>query len=407
MSDAISSWFTEISSSAQLWLICRPNFLTRSILNLFYIIDTFLYAADPFSVLKRHSAIMGTNYAALGRIIVGDYEIAADIISNPQKRGNYLGRTKLNEDKLPKNFPLFLSDEEAGGGTLHSIIHENLWTLMQKALDRVNGTEYTSYVKEGVEEWNSGTDKATRDKAISNLVIKYIVQSIFDIVLSQEDIDLWSNIANSPDPTANYLVGAWHPFSGIFHFFQSTRTEYFEKAREMVIDSPALKDYVPSDNNANMTKSEYAEALVSMVSIAGILGGIELLKAIIEIPGNAAINVTDEMEVTYAVLEAARIRPPVLNANAISMSERTLEVNGNLHTIPSDTVFMYSIALASLDPEIYEDPFTFDHMRENLTESVLLFNHVGYYPERVGLRNCPGRNVVIKLGRSFLVEARG
>ena len=49
-------------------------------------------------------------------------------------------------------------------------------------------------------------------------MIKYIVQSIFDIVLGQEDINLWFDIAYTPDPTVNHLAGAWHPYSGIITF---------------------------------------------------------------------------------------------------------------------------------------------------------------------------------------------
>lgn len=61
-----------------------------------------------------------------------------------------------------------------------------------------------------------------------------------------------------------------------------------------------------------------------------------------------------------------------------------------------------SVGLASFDASVFSGPYSYDHKRENLLESTLNFNRVGFSPTGAGRRNCPGRNFAFDL----LVDTR-
>jgi hypothetical protein len=63
-----------------------------------------------------------------GRIIVGEYNQAVDIIQSPQKLGAFLGPARLMPRKFSKCLLVFLSDGDAGEErALHSRLHDHLW----------------------------------------------------------------------------------------------------------------------------------------------------------------------------------------------------------------------------------------------------------------------------------------
>lgn len=396
-----------LSSKIQLWLIHHPNCIANFFLSFFYFLELLIYSSDPKEFLQKRSRILGKNYAALGKIIVGEYQQVAEILKSPQKRGHFLGRARMDGKKLPKNFLLFLSDEAAGGSSLHATLHDNIWTLAQSALQTAQGPILTSYIEDGARAWKKASDDVDKVYAIQRMTIQYIFHAIFGTAIKDEaQIRIVEQLFFSVSPWKSYIGGAIRPFANVFQFFQCSRTSLANELRTLILTTPSLQDYIPSEANGNLSAYDYADLLMAGFGIAGLGGTFNLLKNIADFSRDACINVDDKKEVMYAVLEAARVRAPVNNINIIAPTEKNLEVNGKLLTFPKNTIFAASIGLASIDPAVFKNPNTFDHKRENITKDILIFNHVGFSPHGSGTRQCPGRNIAMKLASDFLVLIR-
>ena len=206
---------------------------------------------------------------------------------------------------------------------------------------------------------------------------------------------------------ASFVPGAWIPFARMLGCFQCQRNSIFSSLTEMVMNSPALEKYVPSAANANLSKKDYAELILGVTGVAGLLGSMNLCMQVLNgIPKEYPIDVNNKMEVTLAVLEAARIESPVNNVNVVLHDNMALNINGKEHTFQPGTVVAASIGLSSLDPTQFEKPHKFNPKRENLMKATLNFNHVGYSPIGSGKRQCPGRNIAMKLASDLLIHSR-
>uniref|UniRef100_A0A7S3QBI4 Cytochrome P450 n=1 Tax=Chaetoceros debilis TaxID=122233 RepID=A0A7S3QBI4_9STRA len=393
-----------VMSNIQLWLILHPNFITRFFLWFFYVFEVLAYSINPKSFLNSRSDVLGKNYAALGKIIIGDYRLVAGIIEGAQKRGAFLGRARLAHKKVASAFPLFLSDEGAGGTSLHSTIHQNIWALAQPALDRAHGPEFDKYVEDGVREYK----RTQKNGALNDMTAKYVFHAVFGAPLpNKKELKNIQTLFIGNFPWSSYVFGAVKPFSALFHCFQCSRTSRIKRLKEVVLATPLLLGYVPSEANGHLSADEYAEMLVSVCGIAGILGTSNLIKNVAKaIPENVSIDLSDQREVMRAVLEAARIRAPVNNVNVLTTTVKTMRVNNKLKTLPMNTVFAGSIGLACFDESVFANPKKYDHKRENIEKAVLNFNHVGFSPEGAGTRQCPGRNIAMKLAADFLIGLR-
>jgi len=400
------------SSSIQLWLINHNNCITAPILASFYLIDLIAYSVSgPLKFLTRRSDLFGPNYAALGRLIVGEYAKCAELIQSPQKRDYYLGRAKLMPRKMPKNFILFLSDSDAGGSDVHSVIHQHLWeTLIPPAFDRLSDPVFQAYLSNAASNIKARGDKihsSEMNSIVNNMTIKYVFHSMFGIVLTDEQIKKVETLFFGVNPMSSAIIGAAKPFGFLFGCFQCKRRRLFDSMTKAVYDSPAMHNYVPSADNGNMTRVEHAELLLALAGIAGCVGSSNLCKNVIsQIPKDYPIDLGNKMDVALAVLEAARIKSPVNNVNSILTIDLTLKVNGKEFTFPPGTHVAACIGLASCDSSEFQDPKKFNPKRENLMKSTLNFNHVGFSPLGAGKRQCPGRNIAMKVGGDLLIELR-
>ncbi len=143
------------------------------------------------------------------------------------------------------------------------------------------------------------------------------------------------------------------------------------------------------------------------MGIAGCVGTSQLCYQVLDaIPTDYDINLSDKMEVTRAVLEAARMKAPVNNVNVILQNPLSLVIKGKEYTFTKGTPVAASIGLSSVDAQEFENPHTFDPERENLLSSTINFNHVGYSAVGAGKRQCPGRNIAIRLASDLLVQSR-
>ncbi len=76
--------------------------------------DVVEYSGDPERFLEFRSQLCSDatgNFASLGRVIIGSHKEAVQLLSSEnQVRGPYLGRAKLNEERMNPYFPLAMSD---------------------------------------------------------------------------------------------------------------------------------------------------------------------------------------------------------------------------------------------------------------------------------------------------------
>lgn len=346
---------------------------------------------------------MGSNYAALGRIVIGEYDTCVEIISSPQQRGSFLGAAKLRQNRFPDNFPPFLSDAEAGGDDRHSLLHNFIWkTLIPPAFNRLSDPAFEHYLKDAVKKISG--EKIVSDatvKVIQEMTIKYIFHSILGIVLTHEQINHVHILFFGNN------LGGLKPHTSLFRFCQGKRPRLFSSLTEVVLSSPGLDDYVPSFESANLSKHNYAEIVLATIGIFGCVGSYNLcLQVLNGIPEDYEINMDDKKEVTLAILEAARLKAPVDIVNIILKEELIVTIQKISYNLPVGTIIAANIGLASVDPEFFKDPNTFDPNRENLMSSSLIFNHVGYEPIGAGTRQCPGRNIAMKMASDFFIQFR-
>ena len=365
------------------------------------------YPGNPKAFLQERSRLLGKNFTALGRIIVGEYNQVVEIIQSPQKRGPFLGPAELVPCQFAKNFPLFQSDEDAGGGKLHSHLHNHYWAdLVPPAVALIKKQEavFTGYLKEGLAAVMITCSEETKTMEIQKMTIRYIFHAFLGAPIDPSEVDLIHTLLFA---VGNYFSGGMKPFSMLDTCFPSSRTKDIRQIVNLIIKSPLMSDYVPSTETGNQSEEDYAQMIFDVLSIAAVTGTSTLLIEILTgIPENAAIDLDNEKDVMFAVLEATRRSPPVLIVNGILPEAKTMTVNGKEHIIPAGAVVGASIGLASLDPDIFEKPDTFNHHRDNLIKMVVHFNALGYNPVGAGTRQCPGRNVAMKIACDVLTLSR-
>jgi len=379
------------------------------ILSLFYFLDLLQYSSNPKKFLQKRQAIFGQNFAALGRIIVGDYNDVKEFMQAPQKRSNYLGRVRLMPRKFSKNFPLFLSDQGAGGSALHETIHNHFWAdIVPSAVALIDSkeTEFSQYLQDGVKIIQNGNEKEATEE-ISKMTIRYMFHSFFGAPLTERLLSDVFVLSQTNGLFSSILLGGVKPFVYFTHCCQCSRSSKIKRVMEFILGSPLLADYVPGEANGNQNSEDYAAMLLDVVIIAAIGGTTNLVVQVINaIPDDAKIDLNDDKDVMMAVLEAARRKSPVNTVNLVIPEERNLVVNGKERTIPANTLLGVSIGLASLDGSVFAAPDVFNHKRENLLKAVINFNHAGYSPEGAGTRQCPGRNIAIKYASDVLKLSR-
>jgi cytochrome P450 len=369
------------------------------ILSWFYIIDLLVYSTGPKEFLQKRQALFGGNFAALGRIIAGEYEDVKALIEAPQKRGAFLGRARLVPSKFANNFLLFLSDEGAGGTGLHSTLHSHFWSdLAPAATAFISSKEevFAQYLVDGMKK-TVGKKRTDQEGALTEMTTRYMYHAFFGAPLTDKLVQDVCDLVSTGKMLSSMVLGGTKPFTYVTACFQCPRASKLNKVTDFVLGSPLMADYVPGEANGNQSREDYAEMMINIISIAGIIGTSNLLLEVLTIPESAEIDLNDKKDVMMAVLEAARLRAPVNNANILIPEEKMMVVNGTQTTLPANTNVAASIGLASLDGGVFPQPDVYNHKRENLIKAVIDFNHLGFSPEGSGTRQCPGRNIAMKM----------
>ena len=132
------------------WIL--PSFLVQILLTPFYALDMILYSIDRIGWSENRRQIFGPVFVGLGKVNLAGYDEVAKVISNPQLRGNYLGRTKLVGSRLPKVFPLNMSN--LPNDTAHRMVRGTIVNAFfsQASTARSGDSTATAMVKEFVAE---------------------------------------------------------------------------------------------------------------------------------------------------------------------------------------------------------------------------------------------------------------
>ena len=117
-------------SRLQVDMLQRGGFWSRLGLTFFYTVEVVIYSLRPQGFLTRRQKAVGPNFAALGKLIVGEYREVAPRLMGPQARGPYLGpylgRLRLLEDRFSPYFLLFLSNQPGPEEKLHHQVRDLL-----------------------------------------------------------------------------------------------------------------------------------------------------------------------------------------------------------------------------------------------------------------------------------------
>eukprot|EP00547_Thalassionema_nitzschioides_P003698 CAMPEP_0194215780 /NCGR_PEP_ID=MMETSP0156-20130528/17806_1 /TAXON_ID=33649 /ORGANISM="Thalassionema nitzschioides, Strain L26-B" /LENGTH=397 /DNA_ID=CAMNT_0038944389 /DNA_START=83 /DNA_END=1276 /DNA_ORIENTATION=- len=372
-----------------------------------YYFDLIVYSSNPREFLTSRAETMGSsNYASLGRLMIGDHKTVCDSINAQQSRSHYLGRAKLNPSKLPENFVLFLSDVIESESEIHQAIHTYIWeTIMPGVLKRVEKDDaavFSEYVTMLAEAGKDGTPSSD---ILQRLCIRYVFHALLGSI-DDSFVELIHDLFFD-DALASYVGGAMQlPFlcSCIIPCcYASKRQTKIDEAVAYIVKSPTMENYeAPIES---ITKEGFSEIFLAISGIAGVLGTYNLLLNVFnEIPKDCDLDATDSQEVLMFILEAARIRAPVNNVNFRLQEERVISAHGREVTLGEGTLCAACIGMASQDSKVFENPKEFNPKRENLLSDLINFNHVGFSPEGSGTRQCPGRNLPIKFASDLLME---
>ena len=397
--------YIRLSSALQAWFLKHPNAFTRWILGLFYDSDAVTYTvigAQKF--LTHREALLGPNFAALGKVIVGGYDDISRHILEPQKRGAYLGRFRLVEDRLSEYFLLFISDKGAGGGDTFEQVYETVWDLvLEPAIERTKTPEALAEIDQFVDSayplGNPPSEKAIA-QPLQKMIIRYMMRSILQVELVEGQLDALHTLVFGTKPSESLILSKARPFA---------RKKVPDQVRagealflELVEKSPVMAGF-DAANKYDLDRRQFAEALVQMISLAGFIGSDNLANSVLtKTPSDYVIDVSDSDAVEKAVIETARRWSPVNNVNVIAQEPVTLPIKGKNHTFPAGTTLALSIGIGNLDPKAFPDPEKFDPDRANLCPHFLSFNSVG----DEGARRCPGRGVAVSMACQLLVAWR-
>ena len=394
-----------LSNSIQIFLLKHPWWINKLILRLFYVIDVLTYSVvTPKKFLLARQELLGRNFAALGRIIIGEYDLAAKIIAAPQKRGPYIGRFRCIPERFSKNFLLFLSDKEVEGNDAHEKARKAVWTVaLQPGLDRTKTQDAQDLVAELAKiarENGTPPDLNEIGGDVQRLVLQYVMFVVLGVQLTPEQNADLKTLFFSEKPKESLLISKVRPLAP-----PSSGLKEVERlegiALEIIQGSPVLSGYQPESED-DIGREELGVLLMQAIAIAGCLGSESLVESLLtKVPLDLEIDLGNRVEVLRVVLETARCNAPVNNINTISQAETTVTIAGKKHTFPEGTLMAANIGLANLDDSFFPDPLTFDPHRENLMDA-LNFNSVGESKRR----ECPGRGIAETLGSDLLIALR-
>lgn len=399
------SLLIRLSNRLQILLLQHPCALTAMILRFFYVVDVLSYSiVTPQKFLGKRQQLLGQNFAALGRIIIGEYSLAAKFIAEPQQREPYIGRFRCIPNRFSKHFLLFLSDKEVKGDNTHSKARSAILNVVFKpAFDNTESPEAKDLLDQLATIAHTHGNPPDLDEIsddIQRTIIQYIMLVLLEAKPSPHQISSLKTLFFSSKPRESLLISKVKPLAP-----SANRLKEVERLEEIALNlienSPVISRYKPT-NEHDLSRTELSTLLLQAIAIAGCLGSESLLRSLLtKVPHDLEIDVDNRHEVLRVVLETARRHSPVNNINIITQTETEVTINGRKRKFPEGTLFSANIGLANLDDTVFKNPLDFNPQRDNLL-AALSFNSVG----EAKRRECPGRSIAEKMGSDLLVALR-
>ncbi|MEY3607447.1 MAG: hypothetical protein RLZZ447_235 [Verrucomicrobiota bacterium] len=394
------------------WLLRQPGAWSEALLTGCYSIDMMLYMPNPKEFLGRRREVMGPTFAALGRLIVGDYHEVARLIAQPQQRSTFLGRGRMVAERFPASFPLFLSDREAGGDGRHEALHAWIWQhVALPAEGRAGEARLQPLVAEAVAAVRATPRPLTRQAVappVRRLVIRYMLPVLLELEPSPAQVDSLITLFHRESLTRNYIAAAMKPFA-LPEALLGDLSQETERLRRWLGTSPLFAEGSAAMAAAPLPRDEMIDLMFAVFGVAVMGGTSNLLTNLLTVvPDDLPAKLDDPAARLGVILEAARMDAPVNNVNVILPAARTFELEGQELEFPAGTVVAASIGAANMDPTRFAVPDRFDPGRPGLTAATLSFHSVGFdpAPQPEVRRACPGRNVAVRLAGDFLVAWR-
>jgi len=363
--------------------------------------DLLLYSRNPKNYLTIRKQKLGKNFAALGRIIIGDYELVYHIIEKlKQTRSSYISRIHLNNKLFGPTFLLFISNTPK-----HQNIKNRISTITNNySLQDLNSIIHTFHCSHKHKKTSFDT------KTLQFLIIQLVHNAVAQISLTHQQLTDFYNLTFGfqsilyQDSIVPYYL---HKL-----FFSNS---FNQKIHNIYKNSPLF--HTLQQDNPDLTYSIFAHEMYEMLSIAATTGTFNLLQVCLQqltlnpemfaflqnlhIPNNDFCNFiitqnSDYHTILQFVLESARYNAPVNNINIILDSPLTLTINNITHTIPQNTLVSANINLANHDSDKYNNPSQFNIQRD--FSDFLGFNGIN------NPRVCPGRQLATHIIILFLLH---
>ncbi|MFT4624751.1 MAG: hypothetical protein ACI8PZ_003411 [Myxococcota bacterium] len=400
------------SNAIQLWCLRHPNPVSSAVLTAFNGAELISYSMKQQDFLTRRVELFGPNFAAVGKLHVGEHAEVVGLLAAPQQRGVMIGQARFVADRMPRGMPLFMSDDGATGGTgAHGAVHGAIWRDIAKpGQDRLSSPVLAGYVDEAVAQLvplGRQPKDADARPIIQRMVIRFMMYVLFGMEATPEQVESLYEMFYGSSPSTSYTLSAAKPMAPAESKLAGLNASVAAML-DAIVAAPALRDYAPDPATGSLSAREWAELLLAIIGVAAFGGGGNLaVSAVCDIPTEFAIDLSDRDVLLRAILEVGRIFSPVGNFNLITDAPSEYTVSGKNYTFPKGTVVAGVISVASVDPTVFPDPLRYDPTRENLLSGFVNFNGVGFDAEReTSTRTCPGRNIAVAMASKLLVAWR-
>jgi len=372
--------------------------------------------------LYRKRLIHGPNFVCAGGVWLSEFDTIRKNLIEPQARAFKLASSTLRKVALPAcnlggrfNFLLSLSQRGAGGHgdweACRMCVEDHIFT--KDCLKRMNDDICNELLNYLAKEYgatgmkNEGVFFSNLDGGLADFLLRYLHYVIFG--LDPFDESIINPIRNFHYKTASAAYHIDILGAVLQRFVFRKWPHHFREVARIYQESPAISVLEENQPKYNyMTRSELAALMVSIMSLAGMVGPLTLGKILLgrrklcPFEGQPTkdidvtkvwdtLNLDDRDEVKRYIYECGRLRHPVSNTHKVSQEDFSARIGDKIVTFRKGTIIYIPLLLAGLDEEIYgETTYQFDHNRKNLCPFSTMFHSFG---EQTNGRICPGKEI--------------
>jgi hypothetical protein len=372
--------------------------------------------------LYRKCLVHGPNFVCAGGVWLSEFDTIRRNLVEPQARAFKLASSTLRKKALPAcnlggrfNFLLSLSQRGADGNgdweAYRRCMEDHMFT--KESATRMHDDISKELIRNLAREYREAGMKSegiffsNLDGGLGDFLLRYLHYVIFGLDPFDESVMGPIRILHYKMASVAYHLDLLGGFLERFVFRKWP--EQFREVARIYQESPAISGIEENQPIYNkMTRSELAALMVSIMSLAGMIGPLTLGKILLgqrelcPFQGQATkdidvtkvwntLNLDDRDEVKRYIYECGRLRHPVSNTHKVSQEDFTARIGDKMVKFPKGTIIFIPLLLAGLDEKIYgETTYQFDHNRKNLCPFSTMFHSFG---EQTNGRICPGKEI--------------